>query len=122
MPCCSVLRTSSFRLLHLVLSAIVVRNDPDRRGALLRFAPTAIFGASLLVFAGFLLEGRERIAVWLVALAIDYLGPVVIGVGRGWRVAPEHFAEHARADHPDRARRVDHRHRRRRRVRPGKRE
>jgi low temperature requirement protein LtrA len=80
------------RLLHLVLSAIVVRNEPFRRDALLRFAPTAILGASLLVLAGFL-EGRVRIAVWLVALAIDYLGPVVIGVGRGWRVAPEHFAE-----------------------------
>jgi low temperature requirement protein LtrA len=80
------------RLLHLVLSATVGRDDPDRRGALLRFAPTAIFGASLLVFAGFL-EGDERILLWIVALAIDYLGPVVIGVGRGWRVAPEHFAE-----------------------------
>jgi low temperature requirement protein LtrA len=80
------------RLLHLVLSTIVGRDDPDRRGALLRFAPTAVLGASLLVFAGFL-DGRERIAVWLVALAIDYLGPVVIGVGGGWRVAPEHFAE-----------------------------
>jgi low temperature requirement protein LtrA len=80
------------RLLHLVLSATVVRNEPYRRDALLRFAPTAIFGASLLVLAGFL-EGRARIAVWLVALAIDYLGPAVIGVGRGWRVAPEHFAE-----------------------------
>ncbi len=80
------------RLLHLVLSAIVARDDPDRRGALLRFAPTALLGASLLVFAGFL-DGRERIAVWLVALAIDYLGPVVVGAGRGWRVAPEHFAE-----------------------------
>jgi low temperature requirement protein LtrA len=80
------------RLLHLVLSATVVRNDLDRRGALLRFVPTAIFGASLLVLAGFL-DGRDRIAVWLVALAIDYLGPTVIGVGRGWMVAPEHFAE-----------------------------
>jgi low temperature requirement protein LtrA len=80
------------RLFHLVLSAIVVRDDPDRQGALLRFAPTAIFGASLLVLAGFL-EGRERIAVWLVALTVDYLGPAVVGVGRGWRVAPEHFAE-----------------------------
>jgi low temperature requirement protein LtrA len=80
------------RLLHLVLSATVVRDDPDRRGALLRFAPTAILGPSLLVVAGFL-EGDARIAVWLVALAIDYLGPAVIGVGRGWRVAPEHFAE-----------------------------
>jgi low temperature requirement protein LtrA len=80
------------RLLHLVLSDTVVRDDPDRRDALLRFAPTAILGASLLVVAGFL-EGNERVAVWLVALAIDYLGPVVIGPGRGWRVAPEHFAE-----------------------------
>jgi low temperature requirement protein LtrA len=80
------------RCLHLVLSAIVARDDPDRRGAILRFAPTAIVGASLLVVAGFL-DGRVRIAVWLVALAIDYLGPVVIGVGRGWQVAPEHFAE-----------------------------
>jgi low temperature requirement protein LtrA len=58
------------RLIHLVLSATVVRNDPDRRGAILRFAPTAILGASLLVLAGFL-EGRVRIAVWLAALAID---------------------------------------------------
>jgi low temperature requirement protein LtrA len=80
------------RLLHLVLSAIVARDDPDRRGALLRFAPTAIVGASLLVLAGFL-ERDERIAVWVIALAIDYLGPAVIGVGRGWQVAPEHFAE-----------------------------
>jgi low temperature requirement protein LtrA len=80
------------RLLHLVLSAIVTRDDPDRRGALVRFAPTAILGALLLLVAGFL-DGDERIAVWVVALAIDYLGPVAIGVGRGWRVAPEHFAE-----------------------------
>jgi low temperature requirement protein LtrA len=80
------------RVLHLVLSAIVGRGDPDRLGALLRFAPTAIFGASLIVLAGFL-DGNERIALWVVALAIDYLGPVVIGVGRGWGVAPEHFAE-----------------------------
>ena len=80
------------RLLHLGLSGIFARDDPDRRGALLRFAPTATFGALLLVLAGFL-DGNERIAVWMIALAIDYLGPVVIGVGRGWRVAPEHFAE-----------------------------
>jgi len=80
------------RLLHLVLSLIVSRDDPDRRGAILRFAPTAILGASLLVLAGFL-EGNERLVVWFVAVAVDYLGPAVIGVGRGWRVAPEHFAE-----------------------------
>jgi low temperature requirement protein LtrA len=80
------------RLLHLVLSFIASRDDADRRGALLRFVPTAMLGASLLVVAGFL-EGDARIAVWLVALAVDYLGPAMVGVGRGWRVAPEHFAE-----------------------------
>ena len=80
------------RLLHLVLSALVARDDPDRLGALVRFAPTAVVGPLLLVLAGFV-EGNARVAIWLVALAIDYLGPVVIGVGRGWRVASEHFAE-----------------------------
>ncbi len=80
------------RVLHLVLSAIPARDDPDRRGALLRFAPGAILGASLLVVAGFV-EGNGRIAMWVVALAVDYLGPVVLGVGHGWQVAPEHFAE-----------------------------
>jgi low temperature requirement protein LtrA len=80
------------RLLHIVLSATVARDDPGRRSALLRFVPTAILSVSLLVLAGFL-EGDTRIAVWMVALAIDYLGPVVIGMGGGWRVAAEHFAE-----------------------------
>jgi low temperature requirement protein LtrA len=80
------------RLLHLALSAIVARGDPVRLGALLRFAPTATVGPVLIVLAGFL-EGDARIALWVVALAIDYLGPVVIGVGGGWQVAREHFAE-----------------------------
>jgi low temperature requirement protein LtrA len=51
-----------------------------------------VVGASLLVVAGFL-EGNARIAVWVLALGIDYLGPVVIGMGRGWQVAAEHFGE-----------------------------
>jgi low temperature requirement protein LtrA len=80
------------RLLHLVLAAIVAGDDPDRGGSLLRFAPSAIAGASLIAVAGFL-DGDARIAVWMLALAIDYLGPVVVGVGGGWGVAPEHFAE-----------------------------
>jgi low temperature requirement protein LtrA len=80
------------RLMHLVLSAIVGCDDPDSLGALFRFAPTAITGAVLLVLAGGV-HGDRRIAVWAVALGLDYLGPVVIGMGRGWRVAPAHFAE-----------------------------
>ena len=49
-------------------------------------------GATLIVAAGFL-DGDWRLAAWIVALAIDYAGPVVLGMGEGWRVAPEHFAE-----------------------------
>jgi low temperature requirement protein LtrA len=79
------------RVLHLVLYAIVSRDDPDLRTALLRIVPTELLGASLLVLAGFL-EGDTRIGVWVVALAIDYFGPAVRGL-RGWWIAPEHFAE-----------------------------
>jgi len=80
------------RFLHLVLSAIVGRDDPARWSAIVRYAPTALVGASLLVVAG-VVDGDARIALWVVALAIDYFGPVVFGMGGGWRVAPEHFAE-----------------------------
>jgi low temperature requirement protein LtrA len=79
------------RILHLVLYTIVARDDPDLVGALLRVMPTNLVGASLLLLAGFL-DGDARVAVWLVALAIDYLGPSVVRL-HGWHVAPEHFAE-----------------------------
>jgi low temperature requirement protein LtrA len=80
------------RVLHIALYAIVGRDDPHLLGAVVRFAPTALLGASLIVAAGFL-DGNAQVAVWLVALTIDYLGPALIGAGRGWRIAPEHFAE-----------------------------
>ena len=79
------------RVLHLVLYAIVSRDDPDLRTALLRIVPTELLGASLLVLAGFL-DGDTRIGVWVLALTIDYFGPAVRGL-HGWRIAPEHFAE-----------------------------
>lgn len=80
------------RLLHIVLSLVVSRDDPSRRGALVRFVPTAAL-ASLLLLLAALLGGDARVALWVVALVVDYLGPTVIGMGRGWRVAPAHFAE-----------------------------
>jgi low temperature requirement protein LtrA len=80
------------RLFHVVLSSTVARGEADRRGALLRFAPTAVLASSLLVLAA-VVEGGARIALWMVALAIDYLGPLVLGMGSGWWVAAEHFAE-----------------------------
>jgi len=79
------------RLLHLVLYANAGRDDPELLGALLRIAPTELIGAVLIVIAAFL-SGEARIAAWSAALAIDYVGPAVVDM-RGWRIAPEHFAE-----------------------------
>jgi low temperature requirement protein LtrA len=79
------------RVLHLVLYGIVSKDDPDLRGALLRLAPSELLGAVLLVVAG-VLDGDAQIAAWVVALAVDYLGPAFNKL-EGWRIAPEHFAE-----------------------------
>jgi low temperature requirement protein LtrA len=80
------------RALHLVLYAIGARGDPELLRAVARLAPFAIVAPALLVLAGFLEDGAQ-LAVWGVALALDYLGPAVVGHMRGWRVSPEHFVE-----------------------------
>jgi low temperature requirement protein LtrA len=80
------------RVVHFVLSVVVGRNEPDRLSVIARFAPTAFAGALLILAAGFL-DGNWRLAAWIAALVIDYAGPTVVGMGQGWRVAPEHFAE-----------------------------
>ena len=48
-------------------------------------------GPLIIVAAGFF-DGRVQAALWVIALAIDYLG-ALIGRGQGWRVSPAHFAE-----------------------------
>jgi low temperature requirement protein LtrA len=80
-----------FRVAHLVLYAYATRDEPALRNALLRLAPGVLLGSSLIVVAGFL-SGDIRIALWLAALAIDYMAPAVADL-HGWRIAPQHFAE-----------------------------
>jgi hypothetical protein len=72
------------RALHLVLFAIAARDDPELRRAVLRWAPGAFLGPSLLVGASFF-DGSADLAQSAAALAVDYLSPQV-GHGRG--VAP----------------------------------
>src|SRR5206468_12509435 len=59
------------RLVHLALSALAGRGDPDRPSALVRSAPTAILGPSLLPLAGFA-HGTVRIPARVAALAVGY--------------------------------------------------
>jgi low temperature requirement protein LtrA len=79
------------RLLHLQLYAVAGKRDPDLLGAVLRMVPPATLAPGILVVAGFL-DGRTQAVLWVIALAVDYLG-VLIGRGQGWRVSPAHFAE-----------------------------
>ncbi|MGH3114208.1 MAG: low temperature requirement protein A, partial [Gaiellaceae bacterium] len=78
------------RVMHIVLFAEATPHV-DVRQAAFRLARTAIPGPALLVVAGFL-DGAAQIALWLLALAIDYAGPYVFGV-RGFVVSAGHFAE-----------------------------
>ena len=78
------------RVMHIVLFAEATPHV-DVRQAAFRLARTAIPGPALLVVAGFL-DGGAQIAVWILALAIDYAGPYVFGV-RGFTVSAGHFAE-----------------------------
>jgi low temperature requirement protein LtrA len=79
------------RAMHLVLYSLAARGDPDLLGAVLRMTPSSTISGFLILGAGFL-EGKERTALWILALAIDYLG-VLVGRGQGWRLSPGHFVE-----------------------------
>jgi low temperature requirement protein LtrA len=79
------------RLLHVLLYAIAGKSDPDLLGAVLRFTPSATVAPAIILVGGFV-HGPTQAALWIVALAVDYLG-ALIGRGAGWRVSPAHFAE-----------------------------
>ena len=79
------------RLMHVALYVLAGRGDRDLLRAVLSFTPTVVVGAGLIVVAGFL-EGAPRVSLWVIALTLDYLGPLV-SRGRGWHLSPAHFAE-----------------------------
>ncbi len=79
------------RIMHLVLYALAARGDHDLLGAVLRMTPSSTISGVLILIAGFL-EDDQRVALWIIALAIDYLG-VLVGRGQGWRLSPGHFVE-----------------------------
>jgi low temperature requirement protein LtrA len=78
------------RAMHIVLFAQATPHLAVHDAAV-RLARTAIPAPALLILAGFL-DGSAQAALWVVALTIDYAGPLVFGVS-GFRVSPSHFTE-----------------------------
>jgi low temperature requirement protein LtrA len=79
------------RWLHIFLFAEANENI-DTGQAIVRLARTALPAPALLIVAGLVDDGTTRAILWIVALIIDFSGPLVFGV-RGFRVSARHFAE-----------------------------
>jgi low temperature requirement protein LtrA len=79
------------RVLQLQLFMIAGKRDPETLTAVMRVTPAAVAAPVIVLAAGFF-DGPRQAALWITALALDYLG-VLVGGGRGWNVSPAHFAE-----------------------------
>ena len=73
------------------LFAVAGKAEPDLLAAVLRMARTTFAGGALIVIAAFVPSGLTPV-LWLAALAVGFVGPIMVGVG-GWRVHLAHFAE-----------------------------
>ena len=78
------------RAAHILLYGYAA-NDVGVQQAVRRLAPSVAAASSLLMAASFV-DGTPQGLLWLAAIAIDYLGPVVGGM-EGWTLHPGHFAE-----------------------------
>jgi low temperature requirement protein LtrA len=76
---------------HIALYLLASRDDPALRHSVVSLAISSAVGVGLLVGASFLGDGGQM-ALWSVALVLDYAGPAFFGVA-GWRLVPAHFAE-----------------------------
>jgi low temperature requirement protein LtrA len=81
-----------FRVMHLLLFWILSQDDRGLRQQVLRFTPSVLGSTALLLIASSF-NGWVQTALWVAALAVDYIG-TALGGASGWRLpAPKHFAE-----------------------------
>jgi low temperature requirement protein LtrA len=78
------------RIAHIGLFAAGTEHG-DVRQAARALALTALTAPALLLIAA-AFDGTPQVAIWIVALALDYAGGGLRGIG-GWRLSPGHFAE-----------------------------
>ena len=75
---------------HIGLFLLATRDSPTRR-VVRRIAASTALAVPLLIGAAFL-EGRAQVALWVVAILLDWGLPAIFGDDE-WRLAPAHFAE-----------------------------
>jgi low temperature requirement protein LtrA len=78
-------------VMQLALYALTAHGDQELVRAILRVAPWSLGGAIVILAGGFV-HGSPKSALWLVALLVGFVGPLLTGVD-GWRVQPAHFVE-----------------------------
>ena len=81
---------AAVRWLHIFIFA-EANEHVDTATAVRVLARTALPAPMLLIAAAFF-DGPAQALIWIVALTIDFAGPLVFGV-RGFRVSAGHFAE-----------------------------
>ena len=79
-------------VMHLALTALAASGEPDFFGAVRRIVPTSVIGAMLILAAGFVDGTSGKSVLFLLAITVGYLGPLLLRT-EGWRLAPEHFVE-----------------------------
>jgi low temperature requirement protein LtrA len=91
-PVVFVVAYAVIRLAHLLIYWVAAGDDAGLRHTIQKTLATASVTLVLLLVGAFL-DPDVRLAVWAVAVLIDYVG-VYLGAASGWRVnAPGHFAE-----------------------------
>jgi low temperature requirement protein LtrA len=78
-------------VMHTALYSLAARGNRDLMTAVLRAGRWSLAGSALILVAGFA-DGGLRTVLWLAALVVGFLGPLLARIG-GWRVEPAHFAE-----------------------------
>src|SRR4029078_12719241 len=81
------------RALQLVLYVRNLRRGDESADlqAILRLAPGLLLGSALLIVAG-LLDGGARASVWIIAILIDWVTPLLFGTDE-FHLDAAHFAE-----------------------------
>jgi len=82
---------SAVRGLHVILLAVGARGRPYFLRTVGRIAVGGALTSALLIAAS-LTPDSTQLALWFAALAVVYVGPIVIGLG-GFSISPDHFVE-----------------------------